>query len=53
LESIVYVISQLIFVGGRAIAKGKGKFLPKVFAKFLANFGSSKFHQNGNTRYRM
>jgi len=30
LESIVYVISELIFFGGRTIAQEKNEILPKV-----------------------
>jgi len=33
LESIVYVISQLIFFGGRELAQEGGKILPKVSPK--------------------
>jgi len=44
LESIVYVISQLIFFGGRKIVQGGGEILPKVsfkdLSKFWVNFGS-------------
>jgi len=55
LESIVYVISQLICLGGREIAEEGGKILPKISpkasAKFWESFLSSKFHQNRNTKY--
>jgi len=36
-ESIVYVVFQLIFLGGREIAQERGEILPKVspFAKTL------------------
>jgi len=48
LEIIVYVISQLIFFGGRELAREGGEILPKVSQKvsekFWQNFGSSKFH---------
>jgi len=53
LESILYVISQLIFSGSKEIAQGGGenlpKVLPKVLAKLCINFGSSKFHENRYT----
>jgi len=55
LESIVYVISQLIFFGGSLIVQGGSEELPivspKVSAKIVGRlkFGSSKFHQNRNT----
>jgi len=32
-ERIEYVISQLMFLGGRWIAQGGGKILPKVSPK--------------------
>jgi len=47
MASIVYVISQLIFGGGREIAQERSEILPKVFWE---NFVSSKFHQNCNTK---
>jgi len=53
LQRIVYVISQLIVLGGREIAQGGGEILPtftaNVSSKFWENIGSSKFHQNCNT----
>jgi len=53
MESIVYVISQVISFGGREIVQGGGeilqKVLPKVSAKFCGNIRSSKFHQNHHT----
>jgi len=52
-ESIVYVISQQLFLGGSEIAQEGGKILQKVllklWAKVCENFVSSKFHQNRNT----
>jgi len=38
LEGIVYVISELIFLGGREIAQEGGKILPKVLQKLKAKF---------------
>jgi len=49
LQSIVYLINQLIFFGGREIAQGGGESKPKVSLKFSVNFGSSKFHQYRKT----
>jgi len=55
LESIVYVIFQLILFWGREIVQGGGEILPKfpsnVSAKFWVNFWSSKYYQNHNTSY--
>jgi len=47
LESIVglYVISQLVFIGGREIGQQRSKILRKVKAKFC----ESKISQNCNT----
>jgi len=54
-ESIVYVISQLIFLGGREIAHKEAKYCRKFRQNFRQNFGenfvSSKFHQNRNTTW--
>jgi len=38
LESIVYVISQLMFLGGREIAQEGGEIFPKVSPKLYAKF---------------
>jgi len=50
---IVYIISQLIFLGGREIAQEGGEILPKVSPKLQAQFWESfvslKYHQNRNT----
>jgi len=52
-ESIVYVISQLIFLGGREVAEERGEVVPKTSpklqAKFWENLVSSKFHQDRST----
>jgi len=49
LESIVYVISQLIFVLGLGKRQNIAKSLPKSLCKFFCqNFVNSKFHQNFN-----
>jgi len=54
-ESILYVISQVIFLGCREKAQEKGEILPEVLqklkAKFCENFVSSKFHQNRNNNH--
>jgi len=55
-ESIVYVISQLILLGGREISQEGGEIFSKVSPKLQAtfwenlNFVNSKFHQNRQTR---
>jgi len=49
-ETIVYVISQVIFWGTRKIAQEGGEILPKVSSKPQTKFReilvSYKFHQN-------
>jgi len=51
--STVYVISQIIILGGRETTQEGCKILPKVSPKLLAKFWeyfvSSKFKQNRNT----
>jgi len=42
LESIIYVISQPNFFGGREIAQGGGEILPKLLPKLLPKFREFK-----------
>jgi len=53
LESIVYVISQLILLVRREIAQEIGEILPNVSPKPLATFLENvmSFHQNCNTNH--
>jgi len=38
-ESLVYLFSQLTFLGGREIVQEGGEIFPKVSPKFKAKFG--------------
>jgi len=37
-HTVVYVISQLIIIGGRKITQEGSKILPKIFPKVLVTF---------------
>jgi len=45
LESIVYVIPQLILAGGRQMYQGGGDILQKVLENISEKFLSSKYNQ--------
>jgi len=48
-ESKVFVVSQLIFLGGQKNSSGRRPNIAESFTKTRQNFASSKCHQNSNT----